>query len=29
MAELPSEIKATIDEYLKALNQNNIPIKME
>jgi uncharacterized protein len=27
MAQLPAKIKNTIDRYLRALSQNNIPIK--
>jgi len=27
MAQLPAKIKNTIDNYLKALNRNDIPIK--
>ncbi len=27
MAQLPAKIKSTIDNYLQALNRNDIPIK--
>ena len=27
MVQLPAKVKATIDRYLQALNQNHIPIK--
>jgi predicted nucleotidyltransferase len=27
MVQLPNKVKKTIDDYLKALNQGNIPIK--